>query len=493
MKFITLIIASVILSISWASAAKPNVLLILVDDLKPVLGCYGDKAAVTPNIDSFAATAMRFDRAYCNTAVCAASRFNLMLGTRSSTSGLYAFGKPLRNPYPDAVTLPQYFIKHGYKAESLGKVYHIGHGNTGDAKSWSVPHFKDLVIEYVLKESNEGKLSREEAMFNNAWGTRSIKSFVRGAAWEAPEVEDEAYADGRVAAETIKRLQAAAKNPDQPFFIACGFARPHLPFVAPKKYWDLHDPAKLPMPQHADYPKGSPEYALKKGGEIKNYKPVPEDGMFKDKELIRKLIHGYYASTSYMDAQFGKVMGELSRLGLDENTIVVIWGDHGFHLGDHSFWTKHTNYEQATRIPIIIRAPGVTKPGSATHQLIETVDLFPTLAELAGLPKPVVQQPIEGESHVPVLKTPSARVSDHAYMCYRMGKRVGRTIRTDRYRLVEWKQPGKPAETAVLELYDYKEDPLETENIATKRPEEVKALRTILDRYPEAAAARVGF
>jgi iduronate 2-sulfatase len=409
-----------------------------------------------------------------------------MLGTRATTSGLYAFGRSLRRPYPDAVTLPQYFKKHGYKAESIGKVYHIGHGNSGDPKSWSVPHHKDFVIEYLLKESNDGQLSREEAMFRNAYGRRPIKSFVRGAAWEAPKVEDDAYADGRVAAETIRRLQVAAKNPDQPFFIACGFARPHLPFVAPKKYWDLHDPAKLPMPKHEGYPVGAPEFALKKGGEIKNYKPVPEDGLFKDKNLIRKLIHGYYASTSYMDAQFGKVIAELTRLGLDKNTIVVLWGDHGFHLGDHGFWTKHTNYEQASRIPIIIRAPGVTKPGSATQQFIETVDLYPTLVGLAGLPQLKVQQPIEGESHVPVLTNPSARVSDHVYLCYKRGKLVGRAIRIERYRLVEWKEPAKPADTAVIELYDYKDDPMETKNLASKRPEIVKPLRAILSRYPEA-------
>jgi iduronate 2-sulfatase len=480
------LIAFAILSPPLTSAAKPNVLLILVDDLKPALGCYGDQSAVTPHIDAFARTGLRFDRAYSNHAVCAPSRFNLMLGTRSTSSGIYSFGRSLRKPYPNAVTLPQYFHQHGYKTESLGKIYHIGHGNTGDPVSWSVPHFKDFVIEYVLPASNEGQLSREEAMFNNAYGRRPIKSFVRGAAWEAPEVEDEAYADGRVAAETNQRLQAAAKKADQPFFIACGFARPHLPFVAPKKYWDLHNPAKLPMPKYEEYPKGAPEYALKKGGEIRNYKPVPEDGLFKDKDLIRKLIHGYYASTSYMDTQFGKVLSELTRLGLAENTIVVLWGDHGFHLGDHGFWTKHTNYEEASRIPIIIRAPGVTRPGSTTQQLIETVDLFPTLVDLAGLPKPVVPQPIEGESHLAVMKDPATRVSDHVYLCYKKKKLVGRVIRTKRHRLIEWKEPGKPADTAVFELYDYQVDPLETANLASKQPEVVKSLRAILDRYPDA-------
>lgn len=487
MKIVFKITAGLVLGSAICPAAKPNILLLLVDDLKPALGCYGDTAAVTPNIDAFAKTALRFDKAYSNHAVCAPSRFNLMLGTRSTTSGIYGFGKSLRKPYPNAITLPQYFASHGYRTESLGKIYHIGHGNEGDPQSWSVPHFKDRVIEYVLPESKPDGMTREEAMFQNAWGKRAINSFPRGAAWEAPEVADDAYADGRVAAETIRRLKAAAKKPEQPFFIACGFARPHLPFVAPKKYWDLHDPAKLPMPQFEGFPEGAPELALKKnGGEIKNYSPVPESGVFEDKGLIRKLIHGYYASTSYMDAQLGKVLNELTELGLAENTIVVLWGDHGFHLGDHRFWTKHTNYEQATRIPIIVRAPGVTRPGSVTEQLIETVDLFPTLTDLAGLPQPKVAQPIEGESHLSVVKDPAARVSDHVYLCYKKGNKVGRVIRTARYRLVEWKVPGASADTASLELYDYQIDPHEKENLASKEEEKVKRLRAILDRYPEA-------
>jgi iduronate 2-sulfatase len=486
MKFLFCGFLAVISCAQISGATKPNVLLLLVDDLKPALGCYGDKAAITPNIDAFAATAMRFDRAYCNQAVCAASRFTLLLGTRSTTSGLYSFGKSFRKPYPDAVTMPQFFHRHGYSTQSLGKVYHFGHGNRGDAQSWSVPHFKDKVIEYVLPESKANELTREEAMFQNAWGKRAIRSFPRGAAWEAPEVEDEAYADGRVAAETIRRLQKAAKTPEKPFFIACGFARPHLPFVAPKKYWDLHDAAKLPMPKYEEYPTGAPDYALKKGGEIKNYKPAPENGLFKEKDLIRKLIHGYYASTTYMDAQLGKVLKELSRLGLDQNTIVVLWGDHGFHLGDHGFWTKHTNYEQASRIPIIIRAPGQTKAGSSTNQPIESVDLYPTLAALAGLPEPKGPQPIDGESHLLVIQDPQARVTDHVYLCFKKGKRVGRAIRTERHRLVEWKVPGQKPETAVVELYDYQTDPLEKENLAGKQPETLKALRAILAKYPEA-------
>ena len=465
-----------------AFAAQPNVLLILVDDLKPALGCYGDATAKTPNIDQLAARGMRFDLAYCNQAVCAPSRFTLMLGSHSTSTGLYGLGSHLRKLVPDAVTMPQFFAKHGWRTESLGKVFHIGHGNEGDPESFSMPHFKDKVIEYLDPASTDGgKLTREEALFTNQ-KLDQIKSLPRGAAFESPVAKDDDYADGRIAAETMKRLQNAKK----PFFIAAGFVRPHLPFSAPKKYWDMHDPAKLPMPQFEEHPAGSPKVAQKRGGEIAAYKPVPEgpDPKFSP-ELKRQLIHGYYASTSFVDAQIGKVIDELDRLDLTEDTIIVLWGDHGFHLGDLGIWTKHTNYEQANRIPLLFIAPGVAKPGSSTRQLAESVDVFPTLAELAGLPAPAGPQPMDGVSLVPVLKDPQARVRDHAFHAYPKTK-IGRAIRTERYRLVEWKKPGAPAETADLELYDYETDPIETKNLAAEQPGVVKQLRSILAKHPEA-------
>lgn len=484
-------ILAVTLVTSPLHAASPNVLMILVDDLKPALGCYGDPIARTPNLDALAARGMRFDRAYCNQAVCAPSRFTLMLGSHSTSTGLYGLGSELRDWMPQAVTMPQHFAAHGYRTESLGKVFHIGHGNNGDPESFSIPHFKEKVIEYVDPRSTDGgKLTREEAYFTNQ-RLGEIKSLPRGAAFESPNVDDEAYADGRVAAETIRRLRAAKQRRDgegTPFFIAAGFARPHLPFSAPKKYWELYDSDALPMPVNEALPKGSPNVAHKRGGEITNYKPVPEDrdANFSD-ELKRDLIHGYYASASYVDAQIGKVVNALDELELSDNTIVVLWGDHGFHLGDLGIWTKHTNYEQANRIPIFIVAPGVTGPNQSTNQPAESVDLFPTLAELAGLPKPAGPQPIDGTSLVPVLKNPQARVRNHAFHAYPKSK-IGRAIRTERYRLVEWKTPGDDNSDAEYELYDYETDPNETQNLAGSNPERLTELKSILAKYPEAVS-----
>lgn len=466
---------------------RPNILLILVDDLKPSFGAYGDTFVHSPNLDRLAQRGLRFDMAYCNQAVCAPSRNNLLTGARSSSLGVYSLGLNFRKAVPDAVTLPQYFMKYGWRTEGVGKVFHIGHGNVDDAASWSVPFHPDKVIDYVLPESTGGQLTREEAYFSNQKLGQN-KSLPRGAAWEKADVDDGAYADGRIANEGIQRLRAA-KERDQPFFLALGFVKPHLPFCAPAKYWDLYDPQKLPMPKITVPPVGAPAYAGKTLGELNQYKPVPQKPPLSEK-LVRTLIHGYYAAMSYMDAQLGRVLDELDRLKLNDNTIIVLWGDHGYHLGDHGSWTKHTNYEQANRIPIIIVAPDVTQPGSSTRSLIETVDLFPTLAELAGLPRPTGPQPIDGTSMVPVLRDPTVSLKDHAYHVFpkgsRTGQRLGRAIRTQRYRMVEWKPFGAPTEEAEYELYDYQEDPLETVNLASQRPEVMAQMISLLARHPEA-------
>jgi iduronate 2-sulfatase len=381
-------------------------------------------------------------------------------------------------------------MRHGWRAEGMGKILHVGHGNTNDDASWSVPFHAEKLVEYVRPESTGGMLTREEAFFSNAKAGPNA-ALPRGAAWEAPDVPDDAYGDGRLANEAISRLRAWRKNPAQRQFLAVGFARPHLPFCVPAKYWELHDASKLPVPSRDHLPEGAPAFAGKTTMELNQYEPVPPRGAV-PLEMQRKLVHGYYASVSFVDAQIGKVIDELDRLGLANDTLIVLWGDHGWHLGDHGMWTKHTNYEQAVRIPLLMIAPGVVRPGSHSKALVETVDLYPTLCELAGLTAPAasVPQPMDGHSLVRVLRDPSATVREHAYHAYPRnrgaeGEWLGRAIRTSRHRLIEWKKFGAPGASAELELYDYVADPGETKNLATAQPGIVRELRTILARHPE--------
>ncbi len=469
---------------STPAESRPNVLLICVDDLKPLLGCYGDKTVQSPNIDRLAAASVLFERAYCNQAVCAPSRNTLLTGLRPQTLGIYDLGTNFRLARPDAVTLPQFFQQHGWRTEGLGKIFHVGHGNHEDPASWSVPHWKAKVVAYALPESKAKQgLTREEALFEN----QAAKNLPRGAAYEAADVPDNTYPDGALADEVIRRLQAAQARDTVPFFLAIGFVKPHLPFVAPKKYWDLYDRSAFQLAEYRTPPVGAPSYAPQQGGELRQYANIPEQGPLDD-ELQRTLIHGYHAATSYMDAQLGRVLDELDRLGLAHNTIIVLWGDHGWHLGDHGIWCKHTNYEQAAHIPLLVAAPGLPA-GTRTTALVETVDIYPTLCELADLPIPVG---LDGRSFAATLRDVTSPTKDHAIHVYPRtapgtGAVLGRAIRTDRYRLVEWKKIGAPGDTADLELYDYASDPLETKNLASEQPEVVKQLQAMLARHAEAS------
>ena len=488
--FLRLGITSVFIWGTVLGQDRPNILLLLVDDLKPALGCYGDRWAITPNIDRLAAQGVRFESAYCNQSVCAPSRNTLLLGVRSTTLGVYSLGRNFRQAAPDAVTLPQYFMNHGYRTEAVGKVLHTGHGNHEDLASWSVAPQLEKVVEYLLPENSAGgRLTREDAFFTNQM-LGKVGSLPKGAAWESTDVPDRAYADGRIAEEGIRRLRAASRRPDQPFFLALGFVKPHLPFTAPQKYWDQHDPKKFTIAPDQTHPEGAPNWAGKRGGEIVNYTPLTVENLRED-AMQRKLLHGYYATSTFVDAQIGKVLNELERLGLESNTVIVLWGDHGWHLGDHGYWTKHTNYEQANRIPIIVVAPGRgLAAGRSTRQLTESVDLFPTLAELAGLPEPNVPQGLDGLSLAPVLRDPSHEIRDHAYHCYPRRGRMGRAIRTERYRLVEWRSVATPDAPAEYELYDYVDDPGEKRNLSSERPGVVAQLAEILARHPAAKPRR---
>lgn len=479
-------------NITGAEAQRRNVLLICIDDLKPVLGCYGDKLVKSPNIDRLAARGVLFERAYCNQAVCAPSRNSLLTGLRPTTTGIYDLGTNFRVATPDAVTLPQYFKQQGYRTEGLGKIFHVGHGNREDPVSWSVPHWKTAVIAYALPESKapEG-LTREEALFDNAASFEEARKLPRGAAFEAAYVPDEAYPDGRLAEETIRRLRNAAEKPTEPFLLAVGFVKPHLPFCAPKKYWDLYGRTAFKLEERRTPPEGAPGFAPQFGGELRQYKDIPEQGPIPD-ELQRTLIHGYYAAISFMDAQLGRVLDEFDRLKLSENTVIVLWGDHGWHLGDHGIWCKHTNYEQATRIPIVVAGPGIKS--SRTKAFVETVDLYPTICELAGLSRPTAAQNLDGSSFTSVLRDPATSTKDAIFHVYPRssgahgGAILGRAIRTTRFRLVEWKKAGAAATTAEFELYDYETDPTETRNLAADQPALVMELQSRLQSQGEAKA-----
>jgi iduronate 2-sulfatase len=471
-----------ILAAASVAAERPNVLMICVDDLKPALACYGDALAKSPNIDALAARGMRFDRAFCNQAVCAPSRNALLTGLRPQTLGIYDLATNFRKAAPDAVTLPQHFKANGYRTEGMGKIFHVGHGNHEDPTSWSVPHWHKKVVSYALPESRAAEgLTREEARFENVGDGRARK-LPKGAAYEAADVPDDAYADGQIAEEAVRRLQSAAKNPDEPFFMAVGFVKPHLPFCAPKKYWDLYDPKEFKLAERRTPPDGAPAYAPTTWVELRQYQGVADEGTLPD-EQQRTLIHGYYAAMSYMDAQVGRVLAALDETGLAENTIIVFWGDHGWHLGDHGMWCKHSNYEQAARIPLLIVAPGVAKPGTESGSLVESVDIYPTLCELTGLEAPAA---LDGASFVSNLRDPAAAGEAIAFHVFPRGERLGRAVRTERYRLVEWKMPGAAAETAELELYDYQADAGETKNLAAEQPAVVAELRAALDQQAEA-------
>lgn len=450
---------------SAAAPGKPNVLLICVDDLKPLLGCYGDSHAKTPNLDKLAKRAVVMESAYCNQAVCAPSRNALMTGLRPQTLGIYDLGTNFRKSRPNAVTMSQHFQKQGYRTEALGKIFHVGHGNGEDAASWDVPHFSPWKVgNYKAAESLATLRSK---------GTK-------GPAFEVADVPDDAYPDGFLATEVIRRLTEAKKRRETPFFMGIGFAKPHLPFCAPKKYWDLYDPAQLPLATVTEPPVGAPRYAPQFGGELRSYDGIPAKGALPH-ELQRKLVHGYYATASYMDAQLGRVLDKLDELKLADHTIIVLWGDHGWHLGDHGMWCKHTNYEQAARIPLLIAAPGIAP--ARTSALVETVDIYPTLSELAGLSMP---EGLDGISFAKVLRNPDQRVRDSIIHVYPRNKMLGRAIRTARHRMVEWKAPGAETSTAEYELYDYEKDPLETKNLADSQPEILASLKSILATHPEA-------
>lgn len=428
----------------------PNVLFIAVDDLRPELGCYGTPIIQSPYIDALARAGTVFHRAYCQQAICGPSRTSVLTGCRPDTTRVYDCETHFRPYQPDLVTLPQYFKKHGYHTQSLGKVFH---DFLDDPPSWSV---RSWAPQDQMYGKPENQAAVKKIKQQNESGAPAF-----GVAWEDPDVADGALRDGMLA---DKAIDVLGQVKDKPFFLAVGFYRPHLPFVAPKNYYDLYQPLELQLASNPCPPEDVPPIAMTDSFELRFYSDIPNHGAISD-EKARELIHGYYAAVSYVDAQIGRVLAELDRLGLRERTVVVLWGDHGWQLGEHGLWCKHTNFEVATRTPLIVSVPGQANRGVRTDALVELVDIYPTLAELCGLPVP---EGLEGTSLVPVMNAPDRPRKGAAFSQYPRGKAMGHSMRTDRFRYTEWAEPGKPA--IGVELYDHQKDPNENVNLAG-RPE----------------------
>lgn len=469
-----------LLASDCVAESRPNVLFIAVDDLRPELGCYGDSHIYSPNIDALGASGLRFERAYCQQAVCNPSRTSLMTGMRPDSIGVTGNHSHFRDLHPDVVTLPQHFKQYGYHAAAIGKIYHgvfpdgasITKWDTmGDPESWSVPAVRFGPRYYYTEEGIAAARSIYEKVYKpkNPGPDDWTKKLVFGPATESPDVPDNTLYDGQVADSAVKTLQQLKKQ-DKPFFLAVGFIKPHSPYIAPKKYFDLYDEVSLPT--HTKFPANAPRVAGHGSGELRRYTDQPGSGAIPD-DKQRRVRHAYYACISYIDAQIGRVLDELDRTGLSDNTIVVLYGDHGYHLGEQGLWGKTTNFELDTRVPLIVRAPGMKAPGKSSSSLVELVDLYPTLAELAGLPN---TRQLEGKSFASILDDPNRVTKTTAHSQYpRGGGLMGYSMRTATHRLTQWvhRQSG---EVRATELYDYADGLIETENIAGDNPELVATL-----------------
>ncbi|SMP78279.1 iduronate 2-sulfatase [Neorhodopirellula lusitana] len=433
--------------------ATKNVLVFFVDDLRPELGCYGVEAMHSPSIDALASEGLLFEHAYCQQALCAPSRISMMTGQYPDRTGICDLFTPLRKVNKTAMTLPLYFQQRGYVTASFGKVYHH---RRDDQTSWSeIPtppsaKYADPVtlaaIDERVKDAKAQKLDVDQT-----------RLAAKGPPTECFEIDDEGYRDGVVARQAIESLR---RNQDKPFFMCVGFAKPHLPFAAPKRYWDLYERDQFQIPSR-QRPDGSPDLAFTVWGELRAYHGIPQDGELSD-EMTRELMHGYAASVSFADAQVGKVMAELDRLHLRDDTLVVLWGDHGFKLGEYGLWCKHTNFELDAHVPLIISAPG-NMSGKRTDALVEIVDLFPTLASMTGGEVP---ESCDGKSLRPLLRNPDQNFKPYALTQYPRGSTMGYSLRNDRYRYTEWIQAGTKRVVA-RELYDHRDTKTPESNLAS--------------------------
>ncbi|GEO06459.1 iduronate-2-sulfatase [Adhaeribacter aerolatus] len=477
---LTILLLQVFTGVSQNRQLRPNVLFIAVDDLRPELGIYGNKIIKTPNIDKIAAQGITFRNHYVQVPTCGASRRSLLTGMlpRNKTHlsneviRLQISGEPERES-------PETFIhqlkRNGYYTVGIGKISHypdgLIYGYTED------PHGAKRELPYSWDEMlfDPGKWGTGwNAFFGYADGTNRQSRQGKVKPYENRPVNDEGYPDGLTANLAVKKLKELAGQ-EKPFFLGVGFFKPHLPFNAPKQYWDMYAAAQIPLTPSPGIPEKVNPASLHQSSEFNSYLAGDEKPSLTDPvsdAYARTLKQAYYASVSYADAQIGKVMAELERLGLAENTIVVVWGDHGWHLGDHRVWGKHTIFEAALRSPLIIKAPQVKQPGAASNHIVSTIDLYPTIMELCGVKMP---HQTDGKSLVALLKQPANKKwEDKSYSYYNNGV----SLRTQQYRLTRYYRPAEPT----IELYDHLQDPHENKNIAQDKPEVVQRLMPLLEK-----------
>jgi iduronate 2-sulfatase len=459
---------------------KPNILFIAIDDLRPELGCYGNAQIKSPSIDKLASEGLIFNRTYCQQPICMASRASLMSGLRPDTLHIYNC-ESLEEDAPGILTLDQHFENNGYEIWAAGKIYH--HGIDYEVQ------FGDAYHKVETEQVGRGYLSENAIKIVEEYDTwyrehRKQSGGGRGPAFEWPDVPDNAYHDGKMTDMAIEKL-SDLKTSDKPFFMAVGYKKPHLPFNAPKKYWDMYDENEIEEADNSYHPKNVSEYFNYNFGELRNYYGIPKGNSELSDTLKQTLKHGYYACVSYIDVQIGRLLEGLKAHGLDKNTIVILWGDHGWKLGEHNMWCKHTQFHLDNHVPMILKVPGqkVTK----TDALVEFVDIYPSLCELAGLELP---DHLQGTSFVPLIENPDKEWKEGALSYWPQSNRtdpervvVGYTVQTDRYRYTEWIKVST-GELLARDLFDHQTDPHENISIANDPDNEdlMQKLSRMLDK-----------
>lgn len=462
---LAVMLAACTLPVVAKSAGKPNILFVIVDDLRPLIGCYGDEIAVTPNLDALASDGMVFERAYAQYPICGPSRGSFMSGLRPDTTGLMGNNTPFHQAVPGALTINRYFKQQGYEVFGAGKIYHNSVG-----EDWSKPYAKTEWLDHV---NSDNKAIADVFFSKNSQG---LPPSV-----EVGDVGDDAYCDGQAAAASEKWIAAATQS-GKPFMMITGFRKPHLPWCAPAAYWDLYERGEMPIAENRFYPEGAPEIALKKYGELFGYSDIPKNTPLTD-ELVRQSMHGYYACVSYADAQLGRLVTALKKAGVYDDTIIVLCGDNGYQHGNNGVWTKGVCWESTNLISLLIKVPELGKSGQRSRALVELLDIYPTLCEAAGLPVP---EHCEGKSLLPLIENPERKWSEVACSQFRKGKVIARSIRTERYRFTLWEH--EAGELKGVELYDYEDDPQGNVNLAAS-PENKKLVRKMTelhcDKWPE--------